>query len=120
MKKIGILLSLVFSLNIYAESCEIVKAELSVKENKEEKIFIDIELCDLTKDKIYTATASFNYSNFKNKESFFNVELDLTRDYLVLNTESNNGKFYGVSKKEFNKTIELNHKNEMYYLKLIK
>lgn len=120
MKKIGIILSFLLAFNVYAESCEKVKVELTVKENKEEKSFVDIDMCDLSKDKVYTANMTYDYSEITESESFLNVEVDLTKNILMLKTDNNNGEFLGLAKKEFNKTIVLKNKNEVYEIKLIK
>ena len=125
MKKIGILiLSGMLSFGLQAANCDKVMAEITIKENKKEDSFFDIEMCDLKKEKIYTSKSSFNYKNFKEKNEFLNIELDLRNDHLVIYSELNeNGektRFVGATKKEFNKKISLQNKNKVYEIKLIK
>jgi len=125
MKKIGFLiLSGLLSFGLQATECNKVMAEITIKENKKEDSFFDVEMCDLKKEKIYTSKSSFNYKNLSEKNEFLNIELDLRNDHFVIYLESNeNGKedrFIGAAKKEFNKKISLKNKNKSYDIKLIK
>tara|TARA_Y100001956_G_C4091595_1_gene173207 strand:- start:608 stop:985 length:378 start_codon:yes stop_codon:yes gene_type:complete len=125
MKKIGFLiLSGLLSFGLQATECNKVMAEITIKENKKEDSFFDVEMCDLKKEKIYTSKSNFNYKILSEKNEFLNIELDLRNDHFVIYLESNeNGKedrFIGAAKKEFNKKISLKNKNKSYDIKLIK
>ncbi len=125
MNKVGFLiLSCLLSFGLQAAPCEKIMAEITIKENKKEDSFFDVEMCDLKKEKIYTSKASFNYKNFSEINKILNIELDLRNDHFVIYLASNdNGKenkFVGAAKKEFNKKISLQNNNKSYDIRLIK